>query len=76
MTDVMIIQKRFKTLNYIHDSTQRRTNNSFLAPRNTHSLTESLDKIFQVTFFNLLSPNSDQDQFSPNNIHTLSRDKL
>ena len=26
--------------------------------------------------FNPLSPNSDQDQISPNNIHTLSRDKL
>ena len=25
---------------------------------------------------NSLSPNSDQDQFSPNNIHTLSTDKL
>ena len=25
---------------------------------------------------NPLSPNSDQDQISPNNIHTLSRDKL
>ena len=25
---------------------------------------------------NPLSPNSDQDQFSPNNIHTLSRDTL
>ena len=25
---------------------------------------------------NPLSPDSDQDQFSPNNIHTLSRDKL
>ena len=25
--------------------------------------------------FNPLSPNSDQDQFSPNNIHALSRDK-
>ena len=25
---------------------------------------------------NPLSPNSDQDQFSPNNIHTLSRDRL
>ena len=25
---------------------------------------------------NPLSPNSDKDQFSPNNIHTLSRDKL
>ena len=25
---------------------------------------------------NTLSPNSDQDQFSPDNIHTLSRDKL
>ena len=27
-------------------------------------------------FFNPSSPNSDQDQFSSNNIHTLSRDKL
>ena len=26
--------------------------------------------------FNPLSPNSDQNQFSPNNIHTLSRDKV
>ena len=25
---------------------------------------------------NPLSPNSDQQQFSPNNIHTLSRDKV
>ena len=25
---------------------------------------------------NPISPNSDQDQFSPNNIHTLSRDML
>ena len=25
-------------------------------------------------FFNLLSPNSDQQQFSPNNVHTLSRE--
>ena len=72
----MMIQKLLKTLNYIHYTTQRRTNNSFLTPRNTHALTESLDKIFQVTFFNPLSPNSDQDQFSPNNIHTLSRDQL
>ena len=27
-----------------------------------------------LTSFNPLSPNSDQHQFSPNNIHTLSRD--
>ena len=26
--------------------------------------------------FNPLSPNSDQHQFSPNNIHTLSRNKV
>ena len=26
--------------------------------------------------FNPLSPNSDQHQFSPNNIHTRSRDKV
>ena len=25
---------------------------------------------------NPLSPNSDQQQFSPNNVHTLSRDKV
>ena len=29
-----------------------------------------------VTPFNPLSPSSDKDQFSPDNIHTLSRDKL
>ena len=28
-----------------------------------------------TVFFNPLSPNSDQHQFSPNNIHTLSTDK-
>ena len=27
-------------------------------------------------FLNPLSPNGDQDQFSPNDIHTLSRDKV
>ena len=41
------------------------------------------EKIFPSTkqkplfkLFNLLSPNGDQHQFSPNNIHTLSRDKI
>ena len=29
-----------------------------------------------VLQFNPLSPNSDQQQFSPNNVHTLSRDKV
>ena len=29
-----------------------------------------------LVFFNPLIPNSDQDPISPNNIHTLSRDKL
>ena len=29
-----------------------------------------------LPLFNPLSPNSDQQQFSPNNIHTLSRDKV
>ena len=29
-----------------------------------------------VTPFNPLSPSGDKDQFSPDNIHTLSRDKL
>ena len=32
-------------------------------------------KLYSLTF-NPLSPNSDQDQFSANNIHTLSTDKL
>ena len=31
-------------------------------------------RIFLFTCFNPLSPNSDQHQFSLNNIHTLSRD--
>ena len=30
----------------------------------------------QPVIVNPLSPKSDQDQFSPNNIHTPSRDKL
>ena len=29
-----------------------------------------------LPLFNPLSPNTDQQQFSPNNIHTLSRDKV
>ena len=29
-----------------------------------------------ILFFNPLSANSDQKQFSPNNIHTLSRNKV
>ena len=29
-----------------------------------------------VPLFNPLSPNGDQHQFSPNNIHTLSRDEV
>ena len=29
-----------------------------------------------MSFLNPLSPNGDQHQFSPNNIHTLSRDKV
>ena len=29
-----------------------------------------------IHLFNPLSPNSDQDQYSPNNTHTLSTDKL
>ena len=32
--------------------------------------------LFQTLHINPLSPNSDQHQFSPNNIHTLSRDKV
>ena len=35
--------------------------------------TESVDEILT---YNPLSPNSDQHQFSPNDNHTLSRDKL
>ena len=29
-----------------------------------------------LSLFNPLSPNSDQQQFSPNDVHTLSRDKV
>ena len=29
-----------------------------------------------LTHINPLSPNGDQQQFSPNNVHTLSRDKV
>ena len=32
--------------------------------------------VMVITGLTPLSPKSDQDQFSPNNIHTLSRDKL
>ena len=32
-------------------------------------------KQLHIMFFNPLSPNSDQHQFSPNNIHTMSRGK-
>ena len=34
------------------------------------------NSIEQPTSINLWSPNTDQDQISPNNIHTLSRDKF
>ena len=32
--------------------------------------------VYYLCLFNPLSPNSDQQQFSPNNIYTLSRDKV
>ena len=34
------------------------------------------DDSYLFSLLNPSSPNSDQDQFSPNNIHTLSSDKL
>ena len=34
----------------------------------------SASEISKIMTINPLSPNSDQHQFSPNNIHTLSRD--
>ena len=34
------------------------------------------DDFYLLSLLNPLSPKSDQDQFSPNNNHTLSRDKL
>ena len=37
---------------------------------------EKIGHTNSVVFINPLSPNSDQVQFSPNNIHTLSTDKL
>ena len=39
--------------------------------QNFKETAEGLDKAFNPS-----SPNSDQDQFSPNNIYTLSTDKL
>ena len=38
-------------------------------------LSGQLYTVLGIDPFNPLSPNSDQDQFSPNNIHALSRDK-
>ena len=38
--------------------------------------TPFLGSMITVTLINPLSPNSDQQQFSPNNIHTMSRDKV
>ena len=38
--------------------------------------TEELDTCKDINLINPLSANSDQQQFSPNNIHTLSRDKV
>ena len=37
---------------------------------------QSIHLFLNIGPINPLSPNSDQDQFSPNNIHTLSTDKL
>ena len=37
---------------------------------------ENCDVATSMFFHNPLSPNGDQHQFSPNNIHTLSRDKV
>ena len=39
-------------------------------------LSGQLYTVLGIYPFNPWSPNSDQDQFSPNNIHALSRDKL
>ena len=37
---------------------------------------QSIHPFLNIGPINPLNPNSDQDQFSPNNIHTLSTDKL
>ena len=44
----------------------------------SESLAQAIPKnpIIYAQGFNPLSPNSDQQQFSPNNVHTLSRDKV
>ena len=36
----------------------------------------SVCKMNFLSLFNPLSPNSDRQQFSPNDVHTLSRDKV
>ena len=38
--------------------------------------TLSVCKMNFLSLFNPLSPNSDRQQFSPNDVHTLSRDKV
>ena len=43
---------------------------------NTTALSQSNCRNFSCSSINPLSPNSVQHQFSPNNIHTLSRDKV
>ena len=45
-------------------------------PTNPYDLTQKSSSLGLGLTVNPLSPNSDQDQFSPNNIHTLSTDKL
>ena len=37
---------------------------------------ENVGRLNRGLFINPLSPNGDQHQFSPNNIHTLSRDQV
>ena len=75
MIDFTVFEKKKKLKLY------RRITNIVLKKKKGYLITGVFDHrseeqtLFQ-SYFNPLSPNSDQHQFSPNNIHTFSRNKV
>ena len=67
------VQKDGKKILSSLDNFLRQTWNQAFS-RRSRPVTANVEVV--VLLINPLSPNSDQDQFSPSNIHTLSRDKL
>ena len=62
---------------YLHESVWVLINSIIIYAFNSSSIkVVSYDKLFFTLTFNPLSSNSDQQQFSPNHILTLSRDKV